>query len=150
MTIMTKNYDVLIPMARKYPDWESEKAEIMFKRFISEGFSYDDISNHPDYPAFASAELLHDILPQMIDEMLERKDTVNFLIYPMISAINPSKDPKFPAYEERAQKLISLADKHFAEKACKFLEALADEPPIPEDEFDRVRNFWKNKLEELT
>tara|TARA_R110001592_G_scaffold16881_11_gene71673 strand:- start:4298 stop:4741 length:444 start_codon:yes stop_codon:yes gene_type:complete len=146
---MKNNYDVLIPQSRKNLHWESEKAEALFKKFVAEGFSYDEISNNPDYPTYASAEFLNDFLPHMIDEMLKRKDIDNFLIYPMISAINPAHDPDFPTYNERASRIVEIADLNFTEKVCQFLTALVGDPPIPEDEFDRVLIFWKNKLKKL-
>lgn len=82
------SFDVLIPHSRHRPNWETPKAEALFNSFIDNGFSYDEMSNAPDYLVFASAELLFLILPKMIDEMLERNDTVNFLIYSMLSAID--------------------------------------------------------------
>lgn len=144
-----KKYDVLIPLARQSPDWETKKAESLFNKFINEGFVYDDISNHPDWPSYASAELLHDMLPQMIEEMLKRGDTINFLIYPMISSIDPLAHAGFPSYEERTLKLIELADKSFAEKACQFLEAMKVNPPNDDEQVQRLLSFWKNKLKEL-
>lgn len=145
-----ETYDVLIPIVRHSPDWETRKAEVLFKKFINEGFSYEDISNHPDWPAFASAELLHDILPLMIDEMLRRKDEDNFLIYPMISAIDLLAHAEFPDYMERAQKIVELADKSFAEKVCQFLEAMKQNPPNGDEQVQRLLSFWKNKLAELS
>lgn len=146
---MNKNYDPLVPHARKYPNGESEQAEALFNQFLSEGFSYDAISNHPDWPGYASAEFLLDLLPWMIDEMLRREDTVNYLIYPMLSAIN-LEGSEISEYQERSRQLIALADKSFAEKACQFLDALKDEPPIEQEDFDRVYNFWQGKLKELS
>ena len=139
-----KAYDVLMPYVRQNPDWESKKAEVLFNKFIDEGFSYDDISNHPDYLACASAEMLLDMIPWIIDEMLQRKDTINYLIYPIIMNLD------LLAYDtsiaiERVEKLISLADKNFAEKACQFLDALKDDPPIEQEDFDRVHDFWKKR-----
>lgn len=146
---MIKKYDVLISSARKQPNGESEKAEAMFSSFISKGFSYDDISNHPDYTVYASVEMLLDMIPWIIDEMLRRKDTVNYLIYPVIMNIDLYAYNDIPTAKERVKKLISLANKNFTKKAYQFLDALADDPPIPQEDFERVRSFWQNKLKEL-
>ena len=70
-------YPVLAPHVYNQRNGESEKAEIMFERFVGGNFSYDDISNHPDYLAYASAEFLRDFLPKIIEEMLARKDLDN-------------------------------------------------------------------------
>lgn len=145
-----ENYDLLVPHARKQPNGESEKAEALFKKFINEGFAYDDISNHPDWPNYASAEFLFVLLPQMIDEMLGRVDTINYLIYPMISAIDPLDHVGFPSYEERTLRLIELADKKFAQKACQFLEAMKKNPPNGPEQVDRLLSFWQEKLKELS
>ena len=50
---------------------------------------------------------------------------------------------------ERASRIVEIADLNFTEKVCQFLTALVGDPPIPEDEFDRVLIFWKNKLKKL-
>lgn len=144
-----EKYDVLLPLVRENPDWESRQAETLFNHFINEGFSYDAISNHPDWPAFASAELLNNIIPQMIGEMLTREDTANFLIYPIISALDPQDHEESPAYKERTKKIIALADIPFAEKACQFLLAVEQDPPNGPEQVQRLLSFWKNKLDEL-
>lgn len=150
-----RNYDVLMPCVRKDLNWESEKAERMFLRLLKDGFSYDDVSNHPDYPAYASAELLHEILPLIIDEMLKRQDTDNFLIYHVISSLDPEAMPEILGSEdrnnlERAKKIIEIADKSFAEKACQFLEAMKENPPNGPEQVDRLLSFWQEKLKELS
>ena len=145
--MVRKIYDVLIPLARQSPNWESKKAEVLFNKFIDEGFTYDEISNHPDWPSIASAELLHDILPMMIDEMLKRNDTGNFLIYPMISAIDPLSHEQFPEYQGRTQKIVELADRNFIEKIYEFLVAIEKEPPNGPEQVQRLLSFWKKKLE---
>jgi len=147
--VKKKKYNVLIPYYHNRSNGESEKAESMFKRFLSEGFSYDDISNHPDYPVYASAEFLHDMLPLMIDEMLKKKDTDNFLIYHIISALDPIGSQELYILE-RTQKIIGLADKNFAEKACQFLKAMEQDPPNGPEQVQRLLSFWKKKLEELS
>lgn len=144
-----EKYNVLIPYYHNRSNGESDKAELMFKSFINKGFSYDEVSNHPDYLSYASAEMLLDMIPWIIDEMIRRKDTVNYLIHPIIMNMD------LQAYEnsmaiERVERLISLADRRFAEKACQFLDALEDDPPIEQESFDRVYAFWKKKLEELS
>lgn len=146
---MNKNYDILVPHARKRPNGESEKAEELFQKFVKEGFCYDDISNHPDWPGYASAEFLLELLPWIIDEMLKRGDTINYLIYPVLSAVDLNAS-NIPEYQDRSKRVVALADKKFAEKVCLFLDALKDEPPIEQEDFDKVYQFWKKKLEELS
>src|SRR5664279_6223015 len=115
----------------------------MFGRFMSGGFSYDEISNRPDSPAYASAEVLATILPLMIDEMLAREDTGNFLIYPMIAAVDPSGEGR--AWRaERTEELAKLVDDKVAEKILKLLTAARTEPPVPVGRLDRIIAFWKN------
>jgi len=122
--VSNNKYNVLISNALQHPNWETDKAKKMFEHFISDRFSYDAISNYPDYLSYASAELLHDILPQMIEEMIKRKDTDNFLIYKIISALDPLGNNAIPEYQERAIKLVALADKKFSKQALQFLEAI--------------------------
>ncbi len=154
MKTKERSYQVLAPYVYTSRNGESEKAEAMFERFLIDGFSYDEISNHPDYPVYASAELLHELLPQMIDEMIKRKDTDNFLIYHIISALEPEGSQEIFGSQDkdiltRSQKLIKLADKNFAEKACQFLKAIEEEPPNGDEQVQRLLTFWKNKLKEF-
>jgi hypothetical protein len=139
-----KPVELLIGYARENPTLEAAEAEAMFGRFMSGGFSYDEISNRPDSPAYASAEVLATILPLMIDEMLARKDTGNFLIYPMIAAVDPSGEGR--AWRaERTEELAKLVDHKVAEKILKLLTAARVEPPVPIERLDRIIAFWKNK-----
>lgn len=147
--MLPNKYHVLIPDYQNRSNGESEKAEVIFKRFIQEGFSYEEISNHPDYLVYASAEMLLCMIPQIIEEMIARKDTENFLIYPIISALDPQAHEDFPSYKERTQKNIALADIPFAEKACQFLLAVEQDPPNGPEQVQRLLSFWKNKLDEL-
>jgi hypothetical protein len=155
---MTALFDVLIPYARAHPNWESQKAEALFETFVAEGFSYDSISNKPDYMVYASAELLAIILPLMIDEMLHRDNTDNFLVYPMLTAIDPrvtvidleSSDETMKkddaVYQERANKLLDIIDGDFIEHICRFLLALVDDPPVPRARLNNLLKFWHAKV----
>jgi hypothetical protein len=136
--------ELLATFARKKPNLESVKAEAMFRKFINGGFSYDEISNHPDYPVYASAQVLVFILPQIIDEMLARNDTGNFLIYHVISAIDPigQNDREVVA---RAKEVISLIDKKTGDKIYKLLAALKNNPPVPVERLDKIIAFWRAK-----
>ena len=118
----------------------------MFARFIDGGFDYDEISKHPDYPAYASAELLIILLPKIIEEMLRRRDTVNYLIYPMISAIDPQAS-KQDIYRNRANAIIELADKSFSQSICRFLEAISEDPPNSSEQVQRLLTLWQAKSE---
>ena len=143
-----------MPYFKQHPNGESEEAEKMFQRFLSEGFSYEDISNHPDYPVYASTKFLKHMLPLMIEEMLLRNDTENFLVYHIISAIDPEVSTNIMGSDDqynlkRAQEIVSLADKKFAEKAYDFLVAIKSDPPNDEEQIKRLLPFWKKKLEEL-
>jgi hypothetical protein len=143
---MTSNkpVELLIRHARENPTLESAEAEAMFRKFISGGFSYDEISNRPDYPAYASAEVLAAILPLMIDEMLKREDTVNFLIYPMIAAVDPSGEGR--AWRvERTEEFARLVDHKVAGKILKLLTTVRTDPPVPIEQLDEIIAFWKNK-----
>lgn len=145
-----KNYDVLVPHARAYKGLhiERDEAEAMFNRFLSDGFSYHDISHQADLPVYASAEFLMDLLPWIIDAMLEKEGTNHFLVLPMMAAIDPMRSEE-PEYQKRAQKVIELADKDFTQKICQFLEAIKDDPPSEEEDHQRVMIFWQNKLAEF-
>jgi hypothetical protein len=139
-----KPVELLIGYARENPTLDAAKAEAMFRRFMSGGFSYDEISNRPDSPAYASAEVLATILPLMIEGMLAREDTGNFLIYPMIAAVDPSGEGR--AWRaERTEELAKLVDHKVAEKILKLLTAARAEPPVPIERLDRIIAFWKNK-----
>ncbi len=139
-----KPVELLIGYARENPTLEAAEAEAMFRRFMSGGFSYDEISNRPDFPACASAEVLATILPLMIDEMLAREDIGNFLIYPMIAAVDPSGEGR--AWRpERTEELAKLVDHKVAEKILKLLTVARTEPPVPIERLDRIIAFWKNK-----
>ena len=124
-------FDTLMPLYRTQPNGETDRARALFTKFLNDGFSYDDISNHPDWLVYASAETLSIVLPQMIDEMLRRKDTVNFLVYPMITAFdpNPELSGSSELYKERSAKFITLADSDLIDKICEFLAVLKIEPP---------------------
>jgi hypothetical protein len=141
-----KPVELLIGYARGNPTLDATKAEAMFRKFMSGGFSYDEISNRPDSPAYASAEVLATILPLMIDEMLAREDTGNFLIYPMIAAVDPSGEGS-AWMSERTEELAKLVDHEAAEKILKLLTAARADPPVPIERLDRIIAFWKNKAE---
>jgi hypothetical protein len=132
-----KKIELLIRHARSNPNWEATKAETMFRKFISGKFSYDELSNHPDYPVYASAEVLAIILPLIIDEMLARGDTINFLIYHVIAAVDPFGEGR-ASNAERAEELIGLVDQNFAEKVLKILTMVKDDPPVPVERLDRL------------
>jgi len=135
----------LIGHARENPTWEAAKAKAMFGKFMAGDFSYDEISNRPDYPAYASAEVLATILPLMIDEMLVRGDTVNFLVYPLIAAVDPSEGRVW--MKERTKELIKLIDHEVAGKILRLLMALRADPPVPIERLDRLTSFWKSRAE---
>ena len=141
-----KPVDLLIGYAREARTLEAVQAEAMFRKFISGGFSYDEISNRPDYPTYASSDVLASILPLMIDEMLARGDTENFLVYPMIAAVDPSGEGT-AWMAERAEELAQLVDHEVAEKILKLLTAVRADPPVPIERLDRIAAFWKNKAE---
>jgi hypothetical protein len=138
-----KPVELLIGFARENPTPDATKAEAMFRKFMSGGFSYDEISNRPDDPVYASAEVLATILPLMIDEMLARNDTGNFLIYPMITAVDPSVDNAWMS--ERTEELAKLVDHEVTEKILKLLTTVRADPPVPIARLDRLVGFWKNK-----
>ena len=142
---MTKKYpfDLVRPHDQSPFSWEYDKAEKMFGQFVTGNFSYDEMSNHPDYLSYATAEVLTIILPLMIDEWLARKDRANYLIYPMMSAIDPYIN--FPSYAARTQVFASLADSLTADRICKFVTALKADPPVPIDRLDSILDFWRGK-----
>jgi hypothetical protein len=92
---------------------------------------------------YASAEVLATILPLMIDEMLAREDTGNFLIYPMIAAVDPSGNNAWMS--ERTEELAKLVDHEVAEKILKLLTTVRTDPPVPIERLDRIFSFWENK-----
>ena len=140
-----KPVELLAPHARANPTLDSAEAEAMFRKFMSGDFSYDEISNRPDSPAYASAEVLATILPLMIDEMFARDDMENFLIYPMLAAVDPEGEVR-NWKAERTQELTKLVDHEAVEKILKLVAAARVDPPIPMDELDRIAVFWNSKL----
>ncbi len=139
------NFSVLIP--NTMPNGEAEKAEALFKQFLASGFIYDEISSHPDWPVYASAEMLHLMLPWMIDEMLKRNDTGNFLIYPMITAVDPENEIS-DRLRSRARKVLELSDTAFAHKVLDFLAAVREDPPNSEEQIERLIALWQRKVQE--
>lgn len=138
------DFELLIPYYRGKAHWEADKAASMFRKFVSDEFSYDDIANHPDYMVYASAEVLARILPLMIDEMVTRADTGNFLIYHVIAAVDPFGEGKAWT-AERTEELVKLLDKKTADKIYKLIAILRTDPPVPIERLDRILAFWKNK-----
>lgn len=137
-----KPVELLIGYARENPTLDAAQAETMFRKFMSGGFSYDEISNRPDSPAYASAEVLAIILPLMIDEMLARGDTGNFLIYPMIAAVDPQGNAWMA---ERTEELAKLVGHEVAEKILELLTAVRADPPVPIERLDSIAAFWTTK-----
>jgi hypothetical protein len=135
---------LLVPFARENLTLEASKAAAMFDRFVSGHFSYDEISNQPDYLVYMSAEVLAITLPPIIDEMLARRDTGNFLIYPLITAVDPSGGGR-AHFAERTAQLAELAGKETTEKIVKLLYAIRDEPPNSVGQVDRLVAFWQPK-----
>lgn len=142
---MGNKLQVMISTYRGYSNGESHKAHELFDKFIEEGFSYGGISDRPDYLVYASAEYLIVLLPQIIDEMLARGDTGNYLVYQIVNAIDPESS-KLELYKQRSREVIQMADRSFSEKVCRFLDALTLEKPIPEDQLKRLIKFWQEKL----
>lgn len=140
---MTKKFEVLIPYYQSRSNGESDKAKALFMSFLSGNFSYDTISNHPDYMVYASAETLAMILPLIIEEMLKRKDTDNFLAYHIFSSIDPTGS-KDDSNNERAKKLVTLADKSLVNKICSFLNEVKSNPPNSTDQIERLLKLWTN------
>lgn len=138
--------ELLISHARKNPTLEAVKAEAMFRKFMEEGFSYEEISNYPDYPVYASAEVLAKILPLIIDEMFARSDTGNFLIYHVINAVDPFGEGNASA-AKRTEELIGLVDEKTTEKICKLLTAIKTAPPVPIERLERLIAFWEGRTE---
>ena len=138
-------FDILMPVYLAQPNGETDRARALFTKFLNGGFSYNEISNHPDWMVYASAETLSIVLPKMIDEMLGRKDTINFLVYPMITAVDPNPELSGSSgiYKERSAKFITLADSDLIDKICTFLGILKNDSPVPEERLDRVAAFWK-------
>jgi hypothetical protein len=139
-----KPLELLIGYAIENPTLDATKAEALFQRFLSGGFSYDEISNRPDSLAYASAKVLGTILPLMIDEMLARKDTGNFLIYPMIAAVDPSGEG-YAWRAERTEELVRLVEQRVAQKILKLLMAVRGDAPVPIERLDRIIAFWAHK-----
>jgi hypothetical protein len=139
------NKKLLIGHARTNPTFEATKAEAMFKKFLSGGFSYDELSDHPDYPAYASADVWRVILPLIIDEMLARADTTNFLIYHVIAAVDPLGEGSDHVVQ-RNEELAGLVDNEVAEKVLTILEAVKTDPPVHVERLDRIIAFWKKRV----
>jgi hypothetical protein len=145
LAVMVENrFPTLIPFYQNQSNGESHKADAIFREFLSGNFCYDAISNHPDYMSYASAETLVAILPLIIDEMFRRGDTGNYLVYPLISAIDPD-ERTIPEYTERTQKFIALADKALTEKICKFLAEMEIDNPVTDERLAAISAFWRNR-----
>lgn len=154
MTEVKKHFDPLIPDCREHPDYEGCIAEKMFCKFLTEGFSYDDISNHPDYTVYASAEMLAFMLPLIIDEMLTRSDTDNYLIRPIIISIDPFiertadpiKEQTYMIYDKRFHDMVPLISKAAIEKFLAFISAIWDEQPMMVSQLQRIKSYWEHRL----
>lgn len=134
----------LMPECR--PNGESEKAEALFAKLVSGNFSYDDLSNHPDYIVYASAETLAIIVPQLIDEMLRRKDLSNYILFPLLSVLDP-KYNKEPRYRARAEQFIKLIDRSAAKKIHQLFAEIQPLEIFDEDQISRALSLW-NKTRE--
>ncbi len=136
---------ILLPQYANRSNGESDRAKALFASFLSGSFCYEDIAGHPDYLVYASADTLAVILPLIIQEMISRNDSDNYLIYPMISAIDPDPRQKSTIYQERTQKLIVLATLSVIEDICRFLGYIKPHAPVPLEQLDRLASFWLSR-----
>lgn len=142
---MTSNsVNVLMPQFESNPSFEAAKARKLFVTALTKALSYDDLSNNPDYMVYASAETIYLLLPKIIDEMISNADTHNYLIYHVLTAIDPSGDDT-PLYIERFTKLIPLIDETFANTVHNLLSIISEDLPIEKGRYEKIRFFWANK-----
>ena len=144
---LRRSIPVLLPHTN-LENLEAIKAKEMFVKFLKEGSSYNDISKYPDYMSYASGELLAYILPDIIKEMLLRKDyNGNYLIYQILAAIDPNYGEKEytrnNVYVERFSKIREFFDTATIKDINTLLFAIKDEPPLPLEEIERISVYWK-------
>lgn len=132
-----------MPAYRERSNSESCKAEQVFLQFVTKGFSYDEVSNHPDYTVYASDEMLAFMLPLIIDEMLLRNDTQNYLVYPILTAIDPALKISSEIYNERFREMVPLITESTTAKICALLAVIWDDPPDSIEQLERISTYWK-------
>jgi len=125
-----------------YPPFTPEQisAKNLFRSFIENGFSYDELSRKPDFMAFASSYTLSIIFPDLITNMLERNDQYNFLIYGILTAIDPANE--MDIYKERSNQLRLMLDKNTIKQICKLLSSIENDPPVEPERLQRIKESW--------
>ena len=134
--------EFLISFARARLDMT--KAEATFRKFMAGDFDYDELSSKPDYLFYASSDVLAAILPLTIVELLARNDLGNYLIHPLLIAIDPFAQGN-PGLAERTEELVKLVDRGTAEKILRLLETIRTDPPVLIERIDRLIAFWRPK-----
>lgn len=142
---MAQKIPFLHAYSRKNPNWETQDAAAFFEKAVCGRVSYEEMSRHGDWFAYVSAQVLAIILPQILDEYLLRNDRDNYLIYPILRALDPTGCGK-DFLLERFKEMEPLIDQSTKEKICLFLERLSDDLPISEEHFDRVRSYWNRNV----
>lgn len=141
---MTSSLDGLLlrPSATR----ESEQARAMFAELMKGKFSYDFLSSHPDYLGYASAKTLAVLLPMAIAEMLSRSDISNYLVYPILTAVNPlGLDSGYEDLIQRTHDLASSVSGDTIKLINEFLAEIKQDPPVPEEVLAAIIDFWRDR-----
>jgi hypothetical protein len=77
--------------------------------------------------------------------MFARADTGNFLIYHVITAVDPLGGGRTWA-AERTEKLERPVDQRTVDKIIKILTAIQVDPPVPVERLDKIIAFWKRRI----
>ena len=120
---------------------DARRAEEMFCSFIKNGFLYDTLSNNPDSLVYPSPYTLSIILPNLIDSMLKNNDTINFLIYGILTAIDPDGDGNV-LFSNRCHAIKKILKTETVANICRLLNRIEHDPPIESRRLKRIKEYW--------
>lgn len=121
---------------------EAEHAEKMFRSFVEKGLNYDMLLKHPDFMVYPSAYTLSYIIDDLINGIIEKNDYDNFIVYGILTAIDPFGDGH-RVFSDRCHALKSFLNKSTYYTIYRFLEKLEHDLPINSERFQRIVNYWQ-------
>ena len=133
--------DILLDCYYPIRSLESERAEKIFRSFLTNGFCYNDLFENPDYLIYPSANTLLCILNELIQEIIKRKDEYNFIIYGVLTAIDPEGDGN-KLFADRCHGIKNNINKECLTNICHLLKTIEHDPPIIGERIQRIKNFW--------
>jgi hypothetical protein len=119
-------------------DIDALEANALFSKFFKSGFDYDEASRYGDYFSLASADVFVEFLPELVDGYKKNPD--HFIIYPILSALNPDASSGGVNIAPEIQNMASIKTRN---AILKLIDLLESAPPIPDDEFSGIVKFWR-------